>query len=181
MVTSLCLGRSSFTAGSPPRSGTLLWLPSHFMDLTRGVPTSLREVAPVHESCRRDIGPRAGTLPRCERSLQYRAGVIPRSIVDGMLGPERVRYLAARDRSSTERVSYLALVGRSTLHSSRAGASVDVDEYGWTVVGTFNLWEQGISLDANQPCIRKWKHWDGRWRICFNTQHARASEWTVRS
>ncbi|KAF3495383.1 hypothetical protein DY000_02052380 [Brassica cretica] len=79
MVTSLCLGRSSFTAGSPPRSGTLLWLPSHFMDLTRGVPTSLREVAPVHESCRRDIGPRAGTLPRCERSLQYRAGVIPRS------------------------------------------------------------------------------------------------------
>ncbi|KAF2620657.1 hypothetical protein F2Q68_00038813 [Brassica cretica] len=151
-----------------------------------------------------------------------------------MLGPERVRYLAARDRSSTERVSYLALVGRSTLYSSRAGASgrfrtslqfpfrqddhfllfkspnvskylqklqrmlqhliktymdlghlllnsVDVDEYGWTVVGTFNLWEQGISLDANQPCIRKWKHWDGRWRICFNTQHARASEWTVRS
>ncbi|KAF2541578.1 hypothetical protein F2Q68_00031021 [Brassica cretica] len=58
-------------------------------------------------------------------------------VVDGMLGPERVRYLAARGRSGTEqvcylaargrsgteRVSYLAPVGRSTLHSSRAGAS----------------------------------------------------------
>ncbi|KAF2530589.1 hypothetical protein F2Q70_00029868 [Brassica cretica] len=36
-------------------------------------------VASVLESCRRDVGPRAGTLPRCERSLWYRAGVIPRS------------------------------------------------------------------------------------------------------
>ncbi|KAF3529230.1 hypothetical protein DY000_02039908 [Brassica cretica] len=36
-------------------------------------------VAPVLESCRRDVGPRAGTLPRCERSLWYRTGVIPRS------------------------------------------------------------------------------------------------------
>ncbi|KAG2256041.1 hypothetical protein Bca52824_075335 [Brassica carinata] len=44
-------------------------------------------------------------------------------VVDGMLGPERVRYLAARGRSGTEWVSYLALVGLSTLHSSRAGAS----------------------------------------------------------
>nr|VDD49207.1 unnamed protein product [Brassica oleracea] len=40
--------------------------------------------------------------------------------------------------------------------------SVDTNGYGWTVVGTFNLWEQGISLDANQPSIRKWKHCDGR-------------------
>ena len=35
------VGRSSFTAGSPPRSGTSLWLPLHFMDLARDVPTSL--------------------------------------------------------------------------------------------------------------------------------------------
>ncbi|KAF2575635.1 hypothetical protein F2Q70_00006765 [Brassica cretica] len=41
-----------------------------------------------------------------------------------MLGPERVRYLAARGRYGTERVSYLAPVGRSTLQSSRVGASV---------------------------------------------------------
>ncbi|KAF2611763.1 hypothetical protein F2Q70_00010776 [Brassica cretica] len=34
--------RSSFTAGSPPRSGTSLWLLSHSIDLTRDVPTSLR-------------------------------------------------------------------------------------------------------------------------------------------
>ncbi|KAF3577055.1 hypothetical protein DY000_02035672 [Brassica cretica] len=40
-----------------------------------------------------------------------------------MLGPERVRYLAARGRCGAERVSYLAPVGRSTLQSSRAGAS----------------------------------------------------------
>ncbi|KAF3552065.1 hypothetical protein DY000_02006698 [Brassica cretica] len=36
-------------------------------------------VAPVLESCRRDVGPIAGMLPRSERSLWYRAGVIPRS------------------------------------------------------------------------------------------------------
>ena len=41
--------------------------------------------------------------------------------------------------------------------------------------GNINLWEQGILLDANQLCIRKWKHCDGRWRICFNPQHVRAS------
>ncbi|KAF2549798.1 hypothetical protein F2Q68_00034336 [Brassica cretica] len=40
-----------------------------------------------------------------------------------MLGPERVRYLAARGPSGTERVSYLAPLGSSTLHSSIAGAS----------------------------------------------------------
>ncbi|KAF3512342.1 hypothetical protein F2Q69_00008834 [Brassica cretica] len=36
------VGRSSFTAGSPPHSETSLLLPSHFMDLARDVPTSLR-------------------------------------------------------------------------------------------------------------------------------------------
>nr|VDC70969.1 unnamed protein product [Brassica rapa] len=32
---------------------------------------------------------------------------------------------------------------------------VDVDGCGWTVVGTFNFWGQEISLNRNQPCIRK--------------------------
>ncbi|KAF2611764.1 hypothetical protein F2Q70_00010777 [Brassica cretica] len=78
------------------------WLPSHFMDLARDVPTSLhlgrsgsrwaqsgyatslREVAFVQSGCHTSlqwvapvlVGPKAGTLPRCERSLWYRAGVI---------------------------------------------------------------------------------------------------------
>ncbi|XP_048605048.1 uncharacterized protein LOC125582404 [Brassica napus] len=30
----------------------------------------------------------------------------------------------------------------------------DVDEFGWTVVGTYSLWGPEISLDVNQPCIR---------------------------
>ncbi|KAF2574382.1 hypothetical protein F2Q70_00004260 [Brassica cretica] len=34
-------------------------------------------------------------------------------------------------------------------------ALVEVDESGWTVEGTFNLWGQEISLDMYQPCIRR--------------------------
>ena len=32
---------------------------------------------------------------------------------------------------------------------------VDADGSGWTVVGTFNLWGQEISLEVNQSCIQK--------------------------
>ena len=32
---------------------------------------------------------------------------------------------------------------------------VDVDRFGWTVVRTYNFLGQEISLDGNQPCIRK--------------------------
>lgn len=50
-------------------------------------------------------------------------------------------------------------------------ASSQFSRCGWIWMdngGTFNLWRQEISLDANQPCIRKYKHCGGQWRTCFN-------------
>ncbi|KAF3504691.1 hypothetical protein F2Q69_00045712 [Brassica cretica] len=81
----------------------------------RGFATSLRNVALASFALH-------GFDARCThlaRSWSLRFS----KVVDGMLGPERVCYLAARGRSGTERVSYLALVGHCTLQSSRAGAS----------------------------------------------------------
>ncbi|KAF3533039.1 hypothetical protein DY000_02042515 [Brassica cretica] len=85
------------------------------LQLHSGIATSLRDVALASFALH-------GFNARCTH-LAPSWSLWFSKVVDGMLGPERVRYLAARGRSGTERVSYLALVGRSTLHSSRAGAS----------------------------------------------------------
>ncbi|KAF3603529.1 hypothetical protein F2Q69_00035305 [Brassica cretica] len=82
---------------------------SYLALLHSGFATSLRDVAMASFSFH-------GFDARCTHlapswSLRFS------KVVDGMLGPERVRYLAARGRFGTERVSYLALVGRSTLQS----------------------------------------------------------------
>ena len=77
-------------------------------------------VAPVLESCRRDVGPRAGTLRRSTRSLQVTAATWPRCarplqiMLVSRRNAERVDDVAARGRSRLERVAHLAPVGRSS-------------------------------------------------------------------
>ncbi|XP_056841665.1 uncharacterized protein LOC130494863 [Raphanus sativus] len=45
---------------------------------------------------------------------------------------------------------------------------VGVDGSDWTAAETHNSWKHRTSPEENQLYIQKWKHYDGRWRICFN-------------
>jgi len=97
------VGRSSFTAGSPPRSGTSLWLPSHFMDLARDVPTSLRLGRSGSRKLSTGCWAQSGYATSlrevalvqsgCHTSLQWVALHFTR--------PERVHHLAPVGRSSS--------------------------------------------------------------------------------
>ncbi|XP_056850940.1 uncharacterized protein LOC130500203 [Raphanus sativus] len=55
-----------------------------------------------------------------------------------------------------------------------------VDGSGWTAGESRNSWDHRTSPEENQLCTQKWKHCDGRWRICFNIQLARTLEQTVK-
>ncbi|KAF3540884.1 hypothetical protein F2Q69_00019396 [Brassica cretica] len=83
--------------------------------LLNGIATSLRDVALASFALH-------GFDARCTH-LAPSWSLWFSKVVDVMFGPERVCYLAASGHSGTERVSYLAPVSRSTLHSSRVDAS----------------------------------------------------------
>jgi len=56
---------------------------------------------------------------------------------------------------------------------------VDVDGFGWTVVGTFNLWGPEISLDVNQPTFgsRSTVVGNGEYMLQHSTCQSFGTDW----